>query len=55
MEKKYLLLSNIVNSVSIAIIPASPLVSSIITIAAYSAAGNELLASKVCGYYIRVF
>ncbi|XP_078324316.1 ATP-binding cassette sub-family C member 5-like [Crassostrea virginica] len=44
-EKKYLILSAILNSISMAIIPVTPTLASVATIAAYRAAGNELSAA----------
>lgn len=44
-EKKYLFLSSILNSISTAIIPVTPTLASVATIASYKAAGNELSAA----------
>ncbi|XP_061163776.1 ATP-binding cassette sub-family C member 5-like [Saccostrea echinata] len=44
-EKKYLFLSSILNSISTAVIPVTPTLASVATIASYRAAGNELSAS----------
>jgi len=47
LEKKYLLAAAIINSITMAIIPATPTIASTVTIASYYAAGNELKASTV--------
>ena len=42
-----MILSAILNSISMAIIPVTPTLASVATIAAYRAAGNELSAATV--------
>ncbi|KAL3879125.1 hypothetical protein ACJMK2_031436 [Sinanodonta woodiana] len=44
-EEKYLMRSGILNNVIASIIPTTPTISTVVTIAAYSAAGNRLTAS----------
>lgn len=46
-EKRYLFMSAILNSISTAVIPVTPTLASVATIASYRAAGNDISAATV--------
>ena len=53
-EKRYLVLSAILSSIGEAIIPVTPTLASVVTITAYKVNGNDISASKVCGFEINL-